>query len=115
MKPENIDLIKKALLGVVEDDDGTGLKAQSEIVTVGGKTGTTQVVGGVRKGTDIPEKYRDHAWFVAYAPVVDPEIALAVFVEHGGHGSTGAAPIAKKIIERYYEKEENIKSKLDES
>jgi penicillin-binding protein 2 len=115
LKPENIDLIKKALLGVVEDDDGTGLHAKSEIVTVGGKTGTTQVVGGVRKGEDIPEKYRDHAWFVAYAPVVDPEIALAVFVEHGGHGSTGAAPIAKKIIERYYEKEANIKNKLDES
>ncbi len=115
IKPENIELIKKALIGVVEEKDGTGSMASSEIVEVGGKTGTTQVVGGVMKGTDIPEKYRDHAWFVAYAPAINPEIALAVFIEHGGHGSTGAAPLAKRIIEKYYESNGNALNKDDES
>jgi penicillin-binding protein 2 len=44
---------------------------------------------------------RDHAWFVAYAPAVKPEIAVAVIVEHGGHGGAAAAPLAKKVIEKY--------------
>ncbi len=102
IKPENINLIKKALIGVVTDTDGTGWMAQSDIVSIGGKTGTTQVVGGDGTQEDIPDKYRDHAWFVAFAPEEKPEIAVAVFVEHGGHGSTAAAPIAKKVIEAYF-------------
>jgi penicillin-binding protein 2 len=56
-----------------------------------------------RKGdTDrMPVKFRDHAWFVAYAPFENPKISVAVLVEHGGHGGTAAAPIAKKVIEKY--------------
>jgi penicillin-binding protein 2 len=50
---------------------------------------------------DLPLKFRDHAWFVAYAPRDEPEIALSVFVEHGGHGGAAAAPIAKAAIEAY--------------
>ena len=50
----------------------------------------------------IPEEYRDHAWFVAFAPVDNPEIAVAVFVEHGGHGGSAAAPIARNVIEKYF-------------
>jgi penicillin-binding protein 2 len=46
----------------------------------------------------MPLKFRDHAWFVAYAPFEDPKIAIAVLVEHGGFGATAAAPIAKKVI-----------------
>jgi penicillin-binding protein 2 len=46
---------------------------------------------------------RDHAWFVAYAPVQNPRIALATLVEHGGHGGDAAAPLAKKVIEKYME------------
>jgi penicillin-binding protein 2 len=52
---------------------------------------------------DVPDKFKDHAWFIAFAPVEDPQISLAVFVEHGGHGSTTAAPIAKKVIEAYFQ------------
>ena len=99
---EYIRTVKKALQGVVEDKHGTGRLAHSDVVAVGGKTGTTQVVGGVRKGQKVPERFRDHAWFVAFAPETKPEIAVAVFVEHGGHGSTGAAPVAKKIIETFF-------------
>ena len=66
---------------------------------MGGKTGTAQVVGK-KKGLSA-ERFGDHAWFVAFAPVDNPVIALSVFVEHGGHGSSAAAPIAKKAIEAY--------------
>jgi penicillin-binding protein 2 len=53
------------------------------------------------KGVEIPYKFRDHAWFVAFAPYENPEIAVAVIVEHGGHGGAVAAPIARKIIQTY--------------
>ncbi len=109
IKPENIKLIKKALRGVVFDKNGTGWLARSDSVSISGKTGTTQVVGGIHDGKKIPEKYRDHAWFVAYAPEDDPQIAVSVFVEHGGHGSTGAAPIAKRIIETFFEGNQTIR------
>jgi penicillin-binding protein 2 len=102
IKPYNVDIIKKAMLGVVSDEHGTGWKARSDIVRMGGKTGTTQVVSGIIKGKKIPMRFRDHAWFVAFAPEEQPQIAVAVLVEHGGHGSTGAAPIARKIVEAYY-------------
>jgi penicillin-binding protein 2 len=102
IKPEYSALIKSALLSVVSDKHGTGWPALSDIVSIGGKTGTTQVVGGVSKSKDVPHRFKDHAWFVAFAPEKSPQIAVAVFVEHGEHGSTGAAPIAKKIIEAYF-------------
>ncbi|MCE9624829.1 MAG: hypothetical protein K8R69_05160 [Deltaproteobacteria bacterium] len=47
-------------------------------------------------------KTGDHAWFVAFAPDEDPEIAIAVMVEHGGHGGSVAAPIAQKVMEEYF-------------
>jgi penicillin-binding protein 2 len=70
-----------------------------------GKTGTAQVVGmkedDKRKGDEIPYRFRDHAWFVAYAPAEAPRIAVSVLVEHGGHGSSAAAPIAREIVALY--------------
>jgi len=95
---ETIDFIKKALVGVVNEGGGTGRSAYSDIVTIGGKTGTAQVIGGER----ALGEYKDHAWFVAFAPEENPQIVVAVFVEHGGHGGTTAAPIAKKVIEAYF-------------
>ena len=76
--------------------------AKSDIVNIGGKTGTTQVITADDDRVEVPEKFRDHAWFVAFAPEENPEIAVAVFVEHGGHGSTAAAPVAKRVIEKYF-------------
>jgi penicillin-binding protein 2 len=49
----------------------------------------------------MPLKFRDHAWFVAYAPFEDPKISIVVLVEHGGFGAAAAVPIAKKVIEKY--------------
>ena len=75
-------------------------------ITVAGKTGTAQVIAmkkdqAPKDGEEIPWKYRDHAWFVAIAPAEAPKIAVAVVIEHGGHGGSAAAPIAKKLIESF--------------
>jgi penicillin-binding protein 2 len=56
------------------------------------------------KELEIPVRFRDHAWFGAFAPADAPEIAVAVFVEHGLHGSSAAAPIAQRILARYLQK-----------
>ncbi len=97
-------LLHESLRGVVTH--GTGGRARSKIVEIAGKTGTAQTVGArpVLTGTnreDVPKQFRDHAWFVAYAPADDPKIAVAVIVENTGHGGTFAAPIAKTLIEEY--------------
>jgi len=73
---------------------------------VAGKTGTAQVYRGGRVGKDdppLPYERVDHAWFVGYAPAAKPRIAFAVFVEHGGHGGSVAAPVAMEIIDNYFE------------
>ena len=104
-KPQTLALLKKALCGAVNEPRGTGRAARLKYVTVGGKTGTAQVVslGGSReKIKDVPYKYRDHAWFVAFAPEDNPQIALAVIAEHSGHGGSAAAPLAKKVLEAFF-------------
>ncbi|MCF8142557.1 MAG: penicillin-binding protein 2 [Deltaproteobacteria bacterium] len=106
IKPEHLELVKKALVGVVNQPHGTGSKARLKDIIVAGKTGTAQVIalkkeGGSKREEAVPFKFRDHAWFVAIAPASNPEIAVAVLVEHGGHGGSAAAPIAKEIIQAY--------------
>ena len=49
----------------------------------------------------VQERLRDHSWFIAFAPVENPRIALAVIVENGGYGSTAAAPVARKVLDAY--------------
>ncbi|MDX2251550.1 MAG: penicillin-binding protein 2 [Nitrospira sp.] len=99
-KPETFRLVKEALAEVVTK--GTATRAKSSLVTIGGKTGTAQVAA-LRTGPEenIPKKFRDHAWFVAFAPVESPTIAVAVLAEHMGHGGAAAAPLAKELIETY--------------
>lgn len=106
VRKETLDFIKHALEGVVNDKHGTGRTALSSVTDIGGKTGTAQVIS-LKKRKELErlnmmeERFQDHAWFVAFAPEKKPEIALSVFVEHGGHGGSEAAPIAKKAIEAY--------------
>jgi penicillin-binding protein 2 len=95
-------LLRQALRGAVVEPGGTAHSARSTMTEVAGKTGTAQVVGMPQGGRATPVKnFEDHAWFVAFAPVESPRIAVAVLVEHGGHGGSAAAPIAKRIIETY--------------
>ena len=104
-RPDTLSVIQKGLFGVVNEKRGTGWRARLKQITVAGKTGTAQVVR-LKKVPDaeeeeIPYQYRDHAWFVGYAPFENPEIAVAVIVEHGGHGGSAAAPIVRQIIQTY--------------
>ncbi|MDO8747122.1 MAG: penicillin-binding transpeptidase domain-containing protein, partial [Thermodesulfovibrionales bacterium] len=103
IKPQIFYLIRDSLYGVVNEPNGTGQRAKSALTVIGGKTGTSQVVGK-KKGL-TGERFMDHAWFVAFAPVEKPAIALSVFVEHGGGGGAVAAPIAKLAIEAYLKSE----------
>lgn len=97
--------IVEALVGVVENDKGTGRGARLRDFAVAGKTGTAQVVRleawRGKKEEEIPWELRDHAWFAAFAPYDDPEVAVAVIVEHGGHGSSAALPIVAQFLWKY--------------
>jgi len=106
IKAEYMELVKKALVGVVNEPHGTGSMARLKNITVAGKTGTAQVVA-LKKGAcpdreaEPPTRFRDHAWFVAVAPAENPRIALSIIIEHGGHGGSAAAPIAGEMIKAY--------------
>ena len=104
VRPETLEIVKSGLSGAVNEPWGTGWAAKSQLTSIGGKTGTAQVVAAKRGSRYHPEKLRSHAWFVAFAPVEKPEIALSVIVEHGGRGGAAAAPIAKRAIEGYLNK-----------
>ncbi len=98
--------IREALSDVVNTSRGTGSNARLATIEVAGKTGTAQAskAGGERsKQHGWSREKRDHAWFVAFAPVASPEIAIAVLAEHAGeHGGTAAAPIARRVLARYF-------------
>jgi len=99
-------LLKGALVGVINTRRGTGRIARIEGIEVAGKTGTAQVIA-MKEDHDevpvdeVPYRFRDHAWFVAFAPVSAPKIAVSVLVEHGGHGGSTAGPIAREMIKEY--------------
>jgi penicillin-binding protein 2 len=61
---------------------------------------------------EIPIRHRDHGWFGAFAPVDAPEIVVAIFVEHGLHGASAAAPVAQRILARYFEKKAENAEKI---
>lgn len=101
-------MVRAALTDVVEARRGTGKRARVKGVKVAGKTGTSQVIRldkfkHVKDIEDIPYKYRDHAWFVSFAPADKPEIAVAVIAEHSGGGGRSAAPLAGQVLKRYFD------------
>lgn len=96
-------LVKQGLFAVVNEPGGTGGMARLYDVRVAGKTGTSQVVKMRDSKRGTPYQFRDHALFVAFAPYDKPEIAVAVVVEHGGHGGAAAAPIAGRILRAYFD------------
>jgi penicillin-binding protein 2 len=91
MSTHTLEVLHQALVGVVNDPRGTAHQAAVKGFTVAGKTGTAQNPHG-----------NDHAWFVCYAPADKPEIAVAVLVENAGHGGSIAAPVARKVLEKYF-------------
>ncbi len=104
LKPENVEFIKRAMVGVTLE--GTGRIAFANAgYTSGGKTGTAQLFS-VKKNEKYDAKkltknLHDHAWYTAFAPADKPRIAIAIIVENGGFGSTGAAPIVRKALDYF--------------
>ncbi len=102
----NWDQIHESMRRVVHSRRGTAKKVgRKSKYTIAGKTGTAQVYtikqGDTYDEASLPEHLRDHALFVAFAPQEDPEIAIAVIIENGGHGGSVAAPIAKQVMDQY--------------
>jgi len=108
LKPDTIQAIRDGLWLVV-NGAGTGGRARMTGYDVSGKTGTAQVISNegakaARGRTDLD--LRDNGWFVFFAPRDNPQIAGAVMVEHGGHGGTTAAPIARHVLDTFFAKRE---------
>ena len=104
---ESLNLVRESLRRVVQNPHGTGKIAQIKGVELAGKTGTAQVIRlpqEKKKDEEIPYRYRDHAWFVAFAPFDNPKISVAVLIEHGRFGSSTAGPVARDIIKAYLSK-----------
>ena len=102
---QNWEDVRNGMLHVVEGARGTAKRIRSDQYRIAGKTGTAQVFTVAQDAEydeeTLEKKLRDHALFIAYAPVEDPQIAVAVVVENGGHGGSVAAPIAREIMDAY--------------
>ncbi len=104
-KQQHYDYIKKGMQAVMQPG-GTGWRlGQGLQYSMAGKTGTAQVVqikqGAKYNAGALAEQHRDHSWFIAFAPVEQPKIAVAVIVENAGFGATAAAPIARALFDYY--------------
>ncbi len=101
-KPENVAVVRRALVGVTQEGTSAGVFAGAGYLS-GGKTGTAQAVTIGQKdkynAAKMEERQRDHALYMAFAPADDPKIALAIVVENAGFGSAHAAPIARRVFD----------------
>jgi penicillin-binding protein 2 len=99
-------LVKAGLRGVVAEPGGTAYEAWGGRLSAAGKTGTAQVIKRDKRARDPRDwwRFEDHAWFAAYAPYDNPEIAVVVLIEHGGSAGKVAAPIVMRIIRDYFAK-----------
>ena len=105
IKPENLALVRDAMIDVTRPGGTASRASAGASYTIAGKTGTAQVVT-IKQGekyveSQVAERNRDHAVFIAYAPAENPTIAIAILVENGGHGGTTAAPIARAMFDYY--------------
>ena len=125
--PEHINFIKDAMFASSNEPGGTSYRSRlkDKKYTFAGKTGSSQIkrfTDAQReaevKQEDIDYKSRDHALFIAFAPYKNPQYAISVVVEHGGSGSSSAAPVAKKIIKKVLERHrlrQGVNSSIGES
>lgn len=104
-----LELLQQGMIQNVQGRHGTGHRARSDIVSIAGKTGTTQVVSFktrekiIQEKGELDRKYRNHAWFISYAPVEKPKVASVVMLENGESGSN-AARLTREIMEYYFTK-----------
>jgi penicillin-binding protein 2 len=102
--PRRLAIVKDGMWAVLNEPGGTAFGSRVPGIEAAGKTGTVQVArrdAVPRAGVDR-SRLEDHAWFTAFAPREDPKIVVVVFVEHGGHGSSAAAPIARLLLAKYF-------------
>lgn len=111
-----LKIIREGMWMVVNGDHGTGRGSKIVGFEYAGKTGTAQVARMKQRGgqESLPEQLRDHGWFVCYAPYNNPEIVIAIIVEHGIGGARSAAPIAKFMLERLYKPQDSLAQKPKE-
>ena len=116
---ENINFVKDAMFAATNEPGGTSFRSRisDKKFMFAGKTGSSQIKKFTElqrelevKQEDIEYESRDHALFVAFAPVKDPKYAISVVVEHGGTGSKAAAPIASKVIKKVLERHDMRKN-----
>lgn len=102
---ENVEIVKKGMIDVTLPGGTAAVAGAGAPYQIAAKTGTAQVVGIKQNekydASQVDERSRDHALFIAYAPADDPKIALAIIVENGEHGGSGAGPIARKVMDYY--------------
>ncbi|NLW35136.1 MAG: penicillin-binding protein 2 [Syntrophorhabdus aromaticivorans] len=104
LKKDIFRIVKEGMQGVVNEPNGTAYGSRIQNVHMSGKTGTAQ--SSTLEGN---RNLGDHAWFIAFAPSEDPGIAVSVLVEHGGHGSSVSAPVAKAVAEALFTVRPEIK------
>ncbi|MFQ5743836.1 MAG: penicillin-binding protein 2 [Acidobacteriota bacterium] len=102
LDPTYRKLVLEGMWAVV-NENGTGWRARQPGLNIGGKTGTAQVASSELTGpeSERPEELRNHAWFIGLAPIDNPQVAVAVLIEHGGGGGAAAAPVAGRILATY--------------
>jgi len=125
LKKSHLDLVHKGMTGVVNDPRGTAYaeRIKEAPFSMAGKTGSAQVkriteaqrAAGHASAADLPWKYRDHALFVGYGPVENPAYAIAVVVEHGLHGGSAAAPLARDIMLAALKRDPRVISTVDDA
>jgi penicillin-binding protein 2 len=104
-------MITRTMIKTVEEPHGTAWRLRTPKATIGGKTGTAQVIKLMEKHEDkdleeIPYRFRDHAWMASFGVKGDKRYVVVVMVEHGGHGGSGAGPIVKKIYDFLFSEKE---------
>lgn len=112
------ETVKSGLRNVVNGERGTARASKLLFIEMAGKTGTSQVMSFsadqiYAKCEERPKHQRHHGWFIGYAPADYPEIAFGILAEHSCHGSSGAAPVAKAIVQAYFEKYHGAMIKRD--
>ncbi len=103
LDPKHLRVVKDAMVDVMRPGGTAAIAGANTPYLFAGKTGTAQVIG-IKQGaryieSQVHARHRDHALFISFAPADDPKIVIAVMVENGGHGSTIAAPIARKVTD----------------
>jgi penicillin-binding protein 2 len=104
LSTRSLELVREGMLAATTIEGGTARSAQLATITVAGKTGTAEYCDDIAQplGYCVPGQWPAHAWFAAYAPYENPEIAAIAFIYNGGEGSRIALPVVREILEGYF-------------